>query len=32
VQGIQPHRLRLHFLNVCCRLVDLRHGPSRLAC
>jgi hypothetical protein len=31
VQGLQPSRPGPYFLNLCCRLVGLRHGPSRLA-
>jgi hypothetical protein len=28
VQRLQPSRPRLYFLDVCCRLIGLRHGPS----
>jgi hypothetical protein len=28
VQRLQPGRPRLYFLNLCCRPIGVRHGPS----
>jgi hypothetical protein len=28
VQAVQPRRPRLHFLDLCCRPIGVRHSPS----